>query len=672
MKTVRSFDVFDTVLTRTFAIPCDLFLAVGEEAQRGGLLRVTPQEFALQRAAAESRARERAPDHEARLAEVYAILANKLRLSSAETEQLIKLELDAEDAALQPVPGMQERLRAAREISGSLLFLSDMYLPGPFVERVLAKHKLFQPGDRVYVSGDVKACKASGELYSRLLEELRVPPDQWVHVGDNQVADDSVPKQLGIVTKPVTETRLNRYEVLARGQEAVAQVWRSRLGAAMRLARLDGSALSGAPRVIWSTGADVAGPLLFGFVYWCLRQAAERGIRRLYFIARDGQILQRIALEISSAWGFDVDCRYLHGSRQAWRVPALTGAGAEELVWATPGDHELSVEHVCARLGLELHQIEDLLLAERFLKAELRQPLPDYRLVALRKVLAREPVQRLVKDAAARARPLLIRYLQQEGLFEGVPFALVDVGWAGNLQRWLSQSLSLAGYAEPSRLAGFYYGLRRGTSVPAGQTMMEYASAAGGTRPAWIMQSSAMLEMFTAADHGSVAGYAARGDKVVPTLAEEENSAVLEWGLRNLQSAILSFTRTFLLSASDSAQPPVGALRAVTHRVFELFYRWPQREEAEVWGTFPFRGQAIENIRGQVVPKWGSGQIIAALLDYRKRPHGWWMEGTLASRPSLPLRLFLRLRGLREHLRGRGVADVDRPAEPSHNAVPGA
>jgi predicted HAD superfamily hydrolase len=671
MKTVRSFDVFDTVLTRTFAIPCDLFVAVGEEAQRHGLLRVAPQEFALKRAAAESRARETAPDRETRLTEVYGILAEELRLTAAETERLINLELEAEEAALQPVPGMKERLRAAREAAGSLLFLSDMYLPGTFVERVLAKHNLFQHGDRVYVSGDLRACKASGELFSRLLAELRVPPGRWVHVGDNQIADDSVPKQLGIVTNPVTQARLNRYEVLARGEEKVAQVWRSRLAAAMRLARLEGSALPGTQRVIWSTGVDVAGPLLFGFVYWCVRQAAERGIRRLYFIARDGQVLQRIAAEISSGWGFNIECRYLYGSRQAWRVPALTGIGTEELAWATPSDHDLSLENVCARLGLEPRQIAGLLREQGFPSYGSSEPLSEHELAAFRKALAQGRVLRLVKQAAEHARPLLIRYLQQEGLLEGVPFALVDLGWAGNLQRWLSQSLSLAGYADAARLIGFYYGLRQETSVPPGNVMLVYSSPAGSRRPAWRLQSSTMLEMFAAADHGSVTGYQARADRVFPTLAERENSAVLEWGLRGLQSAMLSFTRAFV-SASGIAQPPTVDMRKVTDRVFELFYRWPHRQEAEAWGAFPFRGQAIENIRGQVVPKWGAGQIMSALLDYRKRPHGWWMEGTLAARPSLPLWLFLWLHCLRDRVRRQEATDVDRPAVPSHNAPPRA
>lgn len=649
-QVLRSFDIFDTVLTRAYAVPGDLFVALGESGRRQGLIKIEAREFALKRMAAETAARQTAPAHEPGLSDIYTLLAIELGLAPAESDRLRELELELEADALQPVPGMRERVQAAREASGQVLFISDMYLPASFLERVLMRARLFRSGDRIYVSGEAKASKAAGSLYSRIRSDLSAGEVEWVHVGDNQRADDSVPRTLGILTTPVTCTRLNRYELLARGEGPAAPLWRSRLAAAMRLARLEGADLAHAQRVIWSTGADVVGPLLFGFVCWCVRQAEERGIQRLYFIARDGQVLQKIGELICAGWGLRVECRYLYGSRQAWRIPALGGVGAEELEWAAPRDHGLSVEHVCARLGLEPRQLEPWLRERGFPAAGWREPLSEERLQALRQILVLGPVQQLVKETAQRARPLLIHYLEQAGLFDGVPFGLVDIGWGGNLQRSLGRSLSLAGHPEAARLTGFYFGLRPRTPVPEGQVMLDYSSQLAGPRPGWTPQSVSMFEMFAAADHGSVTGYAMRGEGVVPTLAEAENSAALAWGLRSLQSGICAFARGFLGIAGE-ARPPLAELQSVTQRIFELFYHRPERAEAEVWGAFPLKGQAIENIRGQVVPKWGTGQMLAALLDYRKRPDGWWMEGTLAARPSLGLWLFLKLRAAREQLK---------------------
>ena len=657
---LHSFDVFDTVLTRTFAAPCDLFAAMGEDAQRRGLVKLAPREFALKRMAAESAARQTAPAHEPGLGDVYAVLARDLGLSPTETQRLLELELETEEAALQPVPGMPERVAEARKAAGRVLFISDMYLPAAFLERVLSKHDLFRRGDRVYVSGEAKASKAAGELYSRILAEMSVSPAAWVHVGDHQQADDSVPKKLGIVTKPFTDTRLSRYERLARGEEPVAPVWRSRLAASMRLARLDAAGAPDPKRVIWNTGADMAGPLLFGFVYWCLRQAVDRGIQRLYFIARDGQVLHKIACQICSAWGLQVECRYLYGSRQAWRIPALSGIGAEEVEWAAPSDHDLSVEHILARLGLEPEPLQALLAEQGFAREQWRGPLTQAQLERFRRVLVLDAVQQMANQAAAQARALLLRYLEQEGVLEGVPFALVDMGWNGNLQRCLGQSLLLAGQADKARLTGFYFGLYRTASVPEGHTMLDYWSQLKEAGHELESQNISMFEMLTAADHGSTTGYEVAGKVIQPRLTAPQNSEVLAWGLAEFQSSIQAFGARFLDLASQS-RPALAEFHYVTRRLFELFYFQPTREEAEVWGRFPLRGQPIENIRGRVVPDWGAAQMLAALRDYRKRPDGWWMEGTLAAKPSVFLWLFLKLRGLRAWARTRRAAAARAP-----------
>jgi predicted HAD superfamily hydrolase len=84
-------------------------------------------------------------------------------------------------------------------------------------------------------------------------------------------------------------------------------------------------------QVIWDTTASAVAPMLFGFVHWCLVEAQKKGIQRLYFVARDGQILQKIAQVICHNWGYTIDCRYLYGSRQAWHLPAIQEIGEVEL-----------------------------------------------------------------------------------------------------------------------------------------------------------------------------------------------------------------------------------------------------------------------------------------------------------------------------------------------------
>ncbi len=243
---------------------------------------------------------------------IFLALALSLGWDEPTREQARQRELDLEASSLKAVPPMLARVQAARAESDAVWFLSDMYLPAVFIERVLRREGLFRDGDKLFVSGEWRASKARGDLFAKAREQASQPITSWRHIGDNPHADELIPRAQGISAELWRDAALNRYEVRARG-EGETELWRSLLAGAMRRARLANPESEPARRVIWDTGCDVVGPVLFGFVHWCLAQAAERGLHRLYFVARDGQLLHRIAERLAPALGFDVECRYLHG-----------------------------------------------------------------------------------------------------------------------------------------------------------------------------------------------------------------------------------------------------------------------------------------------------------------------------------------------------------------------
>ena len=62
-------------------------------------------------------------------------------------------------------------------------------------------------------------------------------------------------------------------------------------------------------------------PALSCFVEWVLERAGAEGKQRVYFLARDGYLMYRMAKQLCAGRGLPVECRYLYGSRYAWRVP---------------------------------------------------------------------------------------------------------------------------------------------------------------------------------------------------------------------------------------------------------------------------------------------------------------------------------------------------------------
>jgi hypothetical protein len=478
--------------------------------------------------------------------------------------------LALEERSLKAVPAMLARVRAARDAADAIWFLTDMYLPASSIEGVLRREGFFREGDRLLVSGEHRVSKHRGDLFAKVRELARQPITDWLHVGDHSHSDKAVPRAQGIRTELHRETALNRYEELARGTQACS-VWRSLLAGAMRRARLANPETDPAWRVIWDTGCDVVGPLVFGFVHWCLAEARARGLRRLYFVARDGQLPHRVAERLAAAQDLPVECRYLHGSRQAWHPAAE----------------------------------------------------PD----------------------AVELRARALGYLRQEGLLDGTPWAMVDIGWHGNLQRSLARVLAAGGASRP--LTGFYFGLVPGAAALPDDTMLGYWNQLPARGHGVRRLNHALWEIFLSADHGAVLGYCEEAGRFGPELREARNERALAWGVATLQAAVLKFAECWL----EVAPRPSGATAdwlAVAREVYLEFYRRPTRDEVAVWGRIPFSDGQVEQEFHCLTPPLG-GPAWRGILP-RCRPLYWWAEGALAQQACWPLRLYLALRDAKRRL----------------------
>ena len=658
---LRSFDVFDTLITRLWALPQDLFIALGEQARQGGWVTLEAGEFARQRADAESAARRSVPGAEVNLEEIYAELGRRHAWPPPTLQRLMSKELELELDCSRPIPSGVRKLTQAREAGHHVAFLSDTYLPQPFVQQLLRQAGVWREGDLLWVSQAHRCSKASSKLFIHVREQLEVRSG-WIHAGDNAHSDVSVPRGLGIAAQELADGRLNRFETLARraGATTGAKVFGpSTLAGAMRAARLHNTLADDRHNTIWDVSTGVVGPLLFGFVQWCLQSARKRGLTRLYFVARDGQIMQRIAQRIAQRWSYDIECRYLMGSRQAWHPAGMTHLGEEELAWILPPTKFLSVQQAFERLGLDLADHADALKAHGLALDDASSNLDAAERQRLRECLLERSVARAAEARSADRRRILLLYLQQEGLLQDDAFAIVDIGWSGNLQNSLARVLKLSGRGS-SELTGFYFGLlgqghstRSITALP-GQTKLDYwTTFAAPNDPLW-RQNLALFECFTAADHGSVMGFTHAAGHATPLLVSEKNERALQWGLSTLQQGALAFTDCWLENAHSTAMGQPEFFQA-TRAVLDEFYEHPTAAEARVWGAFSYSDGQTEAAFEQFVPVWRPSQTLAALLDPLKRPSYWWPQGTNALYPSLPLTGFLALKKLNGRLKRQGL-----------------
>lgn len=583
---IRSFDVFDTVLTRIFARPQDLFFAMA--ADNRSLSFEKPMDWAqfpYARIEAEVRARAISSMEDITLADIYTHLGQALGLDKTQQDGLLCREVELEKRSVRPVPPVLVLIEQARAEGHRIIFISDMYLPREVVRAMLESVGAFHEGDSIYISGEVGKTKHTGNLFRHAMAKEKVAPVQVHHIGDNSVADVQKAREIGILSSHFTETHLNRYEQTIVDTDVLPRHIRSQVAGASRLARLECPYNETHRRTIWDTGASVAGPLLTGYVAWLLSDAQRRGIERLYFIARDGQILSRIAKIICERLDLPIDCRYLYGSRQAWHLPAVTALGECEYGWIISPTDFLSIRMILRRIDVAPHEVERNLTQIGFTELDWDSNLlPDQR-QCLSEFIRSSRWDDIILEKAAQKRRPAFRYLEQEGLVDCVPYAVVDIGWNGRLQRSLGNILDAGGAARA--LAGYYFGLRSRIDPRPQDELRAYFW--DHLHPSITndigFKTRVMMEIFSSADHGGVCGYEMEGEQVIPVLLSEDAHRLLEWGVTVQQEAIKCFVENLDSLVLKGLTDPVWKVSLA--RLLEQFYNDPTLAEAQTYGKYP-------------------------------------------------------------------------------------
>lgn len=363
--------------------------------------------------------------------------------------------------------------------------------------------------------------------------------------------------------------------------------------------------------------AGVAGPVLTAYTVWFLSEARRRGIRRLRFLSREGQVLFELGRRLSQTLGPDLDLEYVYGNRLTWNLAAADAGRLGEPSWLFNCFMEIDPTELRARLGLPVAEFE-------LMWSSAGLPGPDVCLSreeqasALRRFLLLPPVIEAARAAIASARSLLAGYSAQHALLDSAT-GIVDTGWAG---RQVKALIAVGAADEVQRPHVFFWGYQPPSPDPteSAETLITYMynTATGhGTR---LQDAPFMMEMLCMSDHGTVAGYTRGADgNVAPVLASARNLAAEEWGLRRYRDALYLFAETAAQSCTDWAQD----LRSLTFTLLEMFWRCPTIDEATVWGSYPYD---ITPDGALIIP---IARPIFDASERVRRDDPPWLEGSL-------------------------------------------
>lgn len=640
---LTTFDIFDTLLTRLVAPPTAVFLLVGRRVVAEGIAEVTPQSLASARREAERRARLNRGGGEVALDDIYRELAAGHGWSEVVAARIKELELEVEADVIRVTPEAARRLSVARE-NGSVAFLSDMYLPADFIRQLLQKHGLWSDGDKLYMSCEHGHSKACGTMYRHVSVEQGVPLSQITHVGNDLYADIRRARRAGVNVAPFLECNPNRYEGILEQAAGATNGLSGLLAAASRMARLQTPAANPRLAVIRDVAASVAGPLLAAFAMWILRTARQEKLGRLYFMARDGQLLLDITRRLADRMGIAIDLRYLHCSRRATLLPAIFDASEREVRWTLEGGDAPTVNRVLQLLSLTAAEVSDALVAAGFPESTWDAPLQASAADRLMSLITTGPVRSKVLECAETARNALTEYLRGQGCLDGTPFGFVDLGWSGSSQAALSAILFKHGI---STTTGLYLGISKRQRRTGNERLLAFLrdreSSVGYVYH--LPAVEALFEAFCTADHGMTVGYdpaqPQSGLDARPRIVTPDRSA-WDWGIPLVRDTLASFMTQLLV---DPRYADLHAdVRAPVAELVEAFWSTPSAAEASVWGTFPFEDDALGQHRSELARPYGILHVLPAFVRGSPPRTGptTWFAGAMR-RTAWPIRILMTL-----------------------------
>jgi HAD superfamily hydrolase (TIGR01549 family) len=585
---VLSLDVFDTTLGRRCALPEDAFTLIEEALvnKYGPLM----QGFARQRMEADPAARRRAWDtrqaEEVSMEDIYSVIKEARPEWPVPVEEFITLELETEKRLLYPLEDARKMIEAARSLGKKVIFISDMYLPQAFCEDRLREHG-FDDYDAFFLSATIGVLKHTGKLFEHALRELKVSPDRILHVGDNEHSDGKQARKKGLRTHIVNKA-INQLEQFPQNPWTPVREQGSRTGRESLLLGLSACGCQKEPHhsaPLWyRIGYQIGGPLMYGYIRFLIEKVRGRGIKKVYFLSRDGFILKQVYEQFSRNVPDCPEADYLYASRRALNFASITELDQKTEDWLAQGIH-LTVGDFLRRINLDPANHHETIIGERFTG-------PDHLVVEGQDYTNLRSLYRCILpailEAAEREREIYLDYLRGKGVLDADPFVMVDVGWMTSIQHSFAKMLHPV--APKLEIEGYYLGtypeaLQRASSLSTHvHYLMEYGQPAQALDT--IRHCVCLLEFFFAAPERTFLNMRRDSEGgFTPELASfHENESDLA-KLEHIHQGVLEYTQSMLAVTGNA---PIEIRPQEVLNLLHRFLAEPTEEEARQLGEIHY------------------------------------------------------------------------------------
>ncbi len=559
---VYSFDIFDTLITRKLVYPEAVYTIVRERIKDFVLPEVLKNNFPILRKEAENYCQEREFQLNGRfdctLDNIYEILKENYQLNNDIIEKIKQIEIEEEINNAFPIIENINKLKKLLEENKKVILISDMYLSSEVLRKILVNIDEIFKDIEIFVSSETGKRKSNGSIYRLLQEKYEIVE----HIGDNDFSDIVQAKWNKIKAKKFIPEKLKEYEKKLIKKYPDNLYLQKSVGISRTIRQ------NSKPNKVFDFALSFAAPILYGYTEWVLSEAKRRGIKALYFVARDGFVPQIIADIIINERNYDIKTRYFYSSRRASRIA-----------------DEKNIEQYINQIFSEFETLQNAdFIAKRF--EITKEQLLTSGGLNKEKLLKNQDFKELIINKNKEKKKLFLSYIRQEIDF-GEKFAFVDLNGSGRTQDNLADLIN--NNICKTHITSFYFNL---------QPDMEYKD--NSIKSAYINTynfNSLFLELMCRTLHGQTLGYREENGKILPSLEYEDNPNMEKWGFEVYLDGLKSYSK---LMAKEQLKNNV----LICFEYLNYLKGLIDRETADAIGSIPFGQFGNEKEIKEYIPRY--------------------------------------------------------------------
>ena len=452
--------------------------------------------------------KEKGFDEECRILDVFKILEKEIFKDELNIEdELLKEEIEAEKRVIFINPEILPIFEKYKDLK--MYCISDFYMSSESLKELLDYLKIPVKIEKIYSSADYLLNKRTGNLYKKAEEELKIKPEDHIHVGDNVYSDIEMAKSLGIETIKTTKQEFDFVPEKGR-----------KLGFDLSCVKKDESSKENR---LFNTGVDLA-PLLYFYGYSIVEYAIKNKIPIVYYATREGETFIKIheLIKENNPFGVEVpNCDIIEVSRMGTFSASLKEFSITELLRLWSQYREQSMKALFKTLAIDIKPYQkymdkyDIDIEEKIIC-----PWFDIRVQEL--CLDEEFTKQVNKEIKRKKEEILEYFEKSKGIVnDDKPMFMVDIGWRGTIQD------NLAYIFTNKKIGGYYLTLYDFYNIQPKHTYKLSFIDDKTIRDNEVASMITLLEWIYNPGTGSVTGY--KDGKAIRKAKEDETKVVKEY-----------------------------------------------------------------------------------------------------------------------------------------------